>query len=440
MKAFVLDTDKTPLSPCDAARARKLLDKGKAAIYRRYPFTIILKRKVDRPKPKPLRFKLDPGSKISGMAIIDDSTGDVVWCAELEHRGQQIKNDLESRRSLRRGRRGRKTRYRPPRFLNRYTPKGWLPPSLMSRVYNIETMLSRLRSICNIVTISVENVRFDMQKMENPEISGVEYQQGELHGYEVREYLLEKFNRTCVYCGVRDVPMEVEHIIPKTRGGSNRVSNLTLSCQPCNQKKSDQTAAEFGYPEVEKQAKAPLKDAAAVNATRWEIWRRLEATGLPVEVGTGGRTKYNRSVRNLPKMHWLDAVCVGKSTPETLKINGMQPLQIKATGRGKRQICSNDKHGFRQKKKDGTFTNPKTGKRVYGFQTGDMVKAVVPQGKFRGTYIGRLYRVRANGRFTVQTKSGLVGKSYNYCQIIQRADGYNYTIGDPFDLDAQVRN
>ena len=80
----------------------------------------------------------------------------------------------------------------------------------------------------------------------------------------MREYLLEKFNRTCVYCGVRDVPMEVEHIVPKTRGGSDRVSNLTLSCQPCNQKKSDQTADEFGYPEVEKQAKAPLKDAAAV--------------------------------------------------------------------------------------------------------------------------------------------------------------------------------
>ena len=80
----------------------------------------------------------------------------------------------------------------------------------------------------------------------------------------MREYLLEKFNRTCVYCGVRNVPMEVEHIVPKTRGGSNRVSNLTLSCQPCNQKKGNQTTAEFGYPEVEKQAKAPLKDAAAV--------------------------------------------------------------------------------------------------------------------------------------------------------------------------------
>ncbi|HHZ90467.1 TPA: HNH endonuclease [Candidatus Poribacteria bacterium] len=109
----------------------------------------------------------------------------------------------------------------------------------MSRGYNIETMLHRLRSFCNIVAISVENVRFDIQKMENPEISGVEYQQSELHGYEVREYLLEKFKRTCIYCGVRNVPMEVEHIVPVggRRGGSNRVSNLTLSCRPCNLKK-----------------------------------------------------------------------------------------------------------------------------------------------------------------------------------------------------------
>jgi len=170
------------------------------------------------------------------------------------------------------------------------------------------------------------------------------------------------------------------------------------------------------------------------NATRWEIWRRLEATGFPVEVGTGGRTKYNRSIRNLPKTHWLDAVCVGESTPETLNINGMQPLQIKAMGRGKRQMCDNDKYGFRRKKKDGTFVSPKTVKRVHGFQTGDMVKATVPKGKYQGTHIGRLSSVRASGRFTIQTKSGKVGKTHKYCQVIQHADGYGYSIGDVFSL------
>ena len=107
--------------------------------------------------------------------------------------------------------------------------------------------------------------------------------------------------------------MEIEHINPRSRGGSNRISNLTLSCRPCNEKKGNQTASEFGHPEVEAQAKKPLRSAAAVYATRWEIWRRFEATGLMVEIGTGGRTKYNRRQRNLPKTHWLDAVCVGES-------------------------------------------------------------------------------------------------------------------------------
>ena len=125
----------------------------------------------------------------------------------------------------------------------------------MSRIYNIETWYQRLAQRCLITSVSIETVRFDMQKMENPGISGVEYQQGELHGYEVREYLLEKFNRTCAYCNKTDVPMEVEHINPRSRGGSNRISNLTLSCRPCNEKKGNQTASEFGHPEVEAQAK-----------------------------------------------------------------------------------------------------------------------------------------------------------------------------------------
>jgi len=134
---------------------------------------------------------------------------------------------MDSRRAIRRSRRSRKTRYRKPRFNNRTRPKGWLPPSLMSRVFNIETWVARLRRYCPITAISLELVRFDIQKMQNPEINGIEYQQGELFGYEVREYLLEKFGRKCAYCCAEGIPLQVEHIIPKTRGGSNRVSNLT---------------------------------------------------------------------------------------------------------------------------------------------------------------------------------------------------------------------
>ena len=196
--------------------------------------------------------------------------------------------------------------------------------------------------------------------------------------------------------------MEIEHINPRSRGGSNRISNLTLSCRPCNEKKGNQTASEFGHPEVEAQAKKPLRSAAAVNATRWEIWRRFEATGLMVEMGTGGRTKYNRRQRNLPKTHWLDAVCVGQSTPDELKLDGVRPLLIKAMGRGQRQVCDTDTFGFRRKKNNGEYHTARRVKRPYGFQTGDIARVVNPRGKGAGTYVTRIISVRAKGEFTIK--------------------------------------
>ena len=97
-------------------------------------------------------------------------------------------------------------------------------------------------------------------------------------------------------------------------------------------------------------------------------------------------------------------------------------------------MCDNDKYGFRRKKKDGTFASPRTVKRVHGFQTGDMVKATVPKGKYQGTHIGRLASVRARGAFSVRTKSEMVQSNYKYCEVIQHADGYGYSIGDVFNL------
>ena len=343
---FVLDTNKQPLKPVHPGWARKLFSSGRAAIYKRYPFTIILKHGVAEPDVQGLRLKIDPGSKITGLAIINDDTGGLVFAAELEHRGQQIKRSMDSRRAIRRSRRNRKTRYRKPRFNNRVRSKGWLPPSLRSRIENIETWIRRLRNLCPITAISLELVKFDTQAMVNPEISGVEYQKGKLFGYEVREYVLEKFNRKCAYCGAENIPLQIEHIVPRARGGTNRVSNLTLACARCNLCKGNQTAEEFGHPEVQVKAQKPLKDAAAVNATRWVLYQRIQDTGLPVEVGTGGRTKYNRSVRGLPKTHWLDAACVGASTPEVLKVENLRPLIIIATGRGSRKMSGTNKYGF----------------------------------------------------------------------------------------------
>lgn len=418
---FVIDTKLQPLDPVPPGQARRLLKQGKAAVYRRYPFTIILKYAVPNPKTQPRQLKIDPGSKTTGLAIVQGDK--VVWGAELTHRGQQIKNDLESRRAIRRTRRNRKTRYRKPRFLNRTRCEGWLPPSLQSRVENILTWVNRIRRYVPITGISQELVKFDTQAMQNPKVSGVQYQQGELAGYEVKEYLLEKWGRKCAYCGAENTPLEIEHIHPKSKGGSNRVSNLTLACRPCNQVKGNRDIKEFLAQKpnvlnrILKQAKQPLKDATAVNSTRWCLFNRLKETGLPVETGTGGRTKFNRTRLNLPKTHWLDAACVGVA--ESLQVLTRNPLLITAKGWGNRQMCTPNKYGFPAKHRTRC-------KSFFGFQTGDIVRAILPSGKFAGTHVGRL-TVRESGVFEMRTPKGKISPvRHKYCTSIHRNDGYMY--------------
>jgi 5-methylcytosine-specific restriction endonuclease McrA len=418
-KAFVLDTNHQPLAPCSQRRAKKLLRSGKAAVFRLFPFTIILKHAVTNPILPSLRLKIDPGSKTTGFAIVNDNTGEVVWAAEIEHRGDKVKASLDSRRAVRRSRRSRKTPYRKARFDNRTRKAGWLPPSLESRISNIITWVGKLLRLCPVQSISQELVKFDLQLIDNPEIAGIEYQQGELAGFELREYLLEKFGHKCAYCQAENVPLQLEHITPRSRGGTNRVSNLTIACNPCNQKKGNLTAEEFGYPQIQALAKAPLKDAAAVNATRLELFRRLLATGLAIEVGSGGLTKYNRSRQGLTKSHWVDAACVGVSTPKQLKVADVKPLKIKAAGHGSRQMCRMDRYGFPR-------TSKKAGNKFFGYSTGDIVKAVVRTGKKVGTYLGKV-AVRASGYFNIVTKEGTIqGISQKYCTIVHLRDGYSY--------------
>ncbi|NEO49603.1 MAG: HNH endonuclease [Moorea sp. SIO4A3] len=424
MRVFVLDKNKKALDPCHPARARKLLSSGRAKVFRRYPFTIIVQEKeAENCITHPHRLKIDPGAKTTGIAIVQGSR--VVWGAELTHRGSQIRESLTSRRQLRRTRRSRKTRYRKPRFLNRTRATGWLAPSLQSRVDNILTWVKKLCRYCPITDISQELVRFDTQAMQNPSINGYEYQLGALAGYEVREFILEKWQRTCAYCGAKNTPLEIDHIKPKSKGGSNRLSNLTLACRPCNEKKGNQVLEQFLAKKPDllsiilSMAKKPLAEATAVNSTRWKLYENLKATELPVEVGSGGLTKYNRSRHNLPKTHCLDAANVGKSTPEKLILEVNQPLLITAKGHGRRQQCRTDKYGFPKR-----YCSKQ--KVHFGFRTGDIVKANVTKGKKIGTYVGRV-ATRASGSFNISTKNRFVqGISHKYCQIVQGKDGYQY--------------
>jgi 5-methylcytosine-specific restriction endonuclease McrA len=422
-RVFVVSPQRIPLAPCTPARARWLLTHKQAVVLRRYPFTLMLVCEPSGTVVPSLRLKIDPGSQTTGLALVNETSGEVVWAGELTHRGHQVREGLQKRRARRRSRRQRHTRYRPRRFLNRRRKPGWLPPSLESRLANVLTWVVRLQHWCPIGAISLELVKFDPQLLQNAEISGVAYQQGELAGYEVRQYLLEKFQRQCAYCGTSGVPLEVEHIIPTSRGGSDRVCNLTLACHPCNQRKGQQTAVEFGHPEVQARAQAPLKDAAAVNAARWALYHRLEALRIALETGSGGRTQYNRLQRALPKAHWIDAACVGASTPPQLRLRGIVPWAIKAAGRHSRQMCRTNDGGFPDKA-------PKATSVVGGFRTGDLVRAQVPaSSKKAGTYLGRI-AVRASGSCNIQTATGTTqGIHYRYCRPLHRADGYRYAKG-----------
>ncbi|PWT75217.1 MAG: HNH endonuclease [Chloroflexi bacterium] len=422
-RVFVVSPERIPLAPCTPARARWLLTTKQAAVLRRYPLTLILLREPSGTVVPSFRLKIDPGSKTTGLAIVNDTTGQAVWAGELTHRGYDVTQALSKRRACRSSRRQRHTRYRPKRFLNRRRKPGWLPPSLESRLANVLTWVLRLQRWCPIRALSLELVTFDTQLLQDPEINGAAYQQGELAGYEIRQYLLEKFSRQCAYCGTSGVPLEVEHIVPTARGGSDRVANLTIACHACNQRKGHQTAEEFGHSEVQAQAKAPLRDAAAINATRWALYHRLEVLEVALETGSGGLTQYNRLQRGLPKAHWVDAACVGASTPPQLRLRGVVPWTIRAAGRHSRQMCRTNECGFPDKA-------PKATSVVGGFRTGDLVRAQVPaSSKKAGTYVGRI-AIRASGSCNIQRATGPIqGIHYRYCRPLQRADGYTYAKG-----------
>nr|WP_305037073.1 RNA-guided endonuclease IscB [Nocardiopsis sp. Huas11] len=423
---FVLDRHGTPLQPCPPARARQLLAKGRAVVHRHTPFVIRLKdRTAADSEVDGVEVGIDPGSKHTGITVFTEQVGRrrSRYAIQLDHRGTRIRKNMGQRSGYRRRRRTANLRHRPPRFDNRTRPQGWLPPSLRHRVDTTVSWVDRLTRLAPVRAVHVERAAFDTHALSaGRSLEGLEYQQGALCGFEVREYLLAKFDRTCAYCGATNTPLNIDHVHPRSWGGSDRVSNLVLSCVPCNQGKDDQPVEEFvtntrTLARIKAQTKTPLKDAAAVQSTRWALWRALDAR-LPSHVGSGGRTKWNRTRNHLPKSHTLDALCVGKAETVTEVVHTV--LVVGCAGRGSYARTRPDRYGFPRLRLSRT-------KGFFGFATGDLVRAVVPVGKKAGTHTGRV-AVRASGSFNITTGHGTVqGIGHRYLRLLQRADGYAYT-------------
>ncbi len=340
MKVFVLAHTGKPLMPTTPRRARIFLKTRRARVVTRQPFTIQLCFETTT-YTQPVSVGVDTGSQTVGLAAT--ANREVVFQAEMRLR-TDISRKLIQRRQYRRTRRSRKTRYRAARWANRRRSPGWLPPSLRARAEATVKAIRFLARLLPIRQINVEIGSFDTQKMQNPEVSGVSYQQGQLQGYLLREYLLAKWQRQCAYCQTSGVPLQVEHLIPKSRGGSDRASNLVIACDHCNKRKGTRTAEEFGYPEIQAQARVPLKDAAHVSSIKTAVVDTLaqQFGSKRVAVRYGFETKYQRiQVLNLPKSHADDAVAIACAIGEVVK-----PLtvvyQLRCVPRGNYQMYNGE--------------------------------------------------------------------------------------------------
>ena len=416
---FVLDKSKKPLDMISHAKARILLKNRLAVVHKVYPFTIRLRDNSCVGSDKAYTVKLDPGSRHTGVAIVDNKN-QVVMLAEIEHRGHLIKKDLVSRRMIRRSRRSRKTRYREARFLNRTKPKGWITPSVKSRADNVINFIKKYKKLININKVMIESVSFDVAQMSsNTELLGNDYQEGNLYQNKLRSFIFSRSGGKCVYCGAKAT--EIDHVIPRSSGGTDSIHNLIASCRACNQIKSNLTLKAFGklvgkdFSKLEPK-KLP-KDASIVQIAKNYTIKKIKDI-IPNTISYAAwMTKYNRNELGLPKEHYYDALSVGNI--QDYKFLTDKILQISAKGRGSRQMCRMDKYGFPR-------TSAKASKSVKGFQTGDMVKAIVPSGSKAGEYLGRVI-IKSSGRFKIAYNNYIVdGIGYKYCRLIQRGDGYSY--------------
>lgn len=355
---YVLNTQGKPLMPCKEAKARKLLKQHKARIVKYEPFTIQLLFDCEN-QTQEVNLGIDAGSKYIGISVTTEHR--VLYEAEVELR-TDIVNKLSSRREARRTRRTR-LRYRPARFNNRVHSKnkGWLSPSIEQKINAHLHVIKYLYEILPITTLIVETAQFDIQKINNPDISGEEYQQGNQLGfYNVREYVLFRDNHECQCCHgkSKDKVLNVHHIESRKTGG-NAPNNLITLCETCHK------AYHKGEVELKLKRGKSYRDAAFMGIMRKTLFSRLCALYPNVYETYGYITKNTRIDNNLPKEHRIDARCIsGNPLAEPL---GYYIYQ-KCVRRQNRQIHKNNFSKGGYKKNNQLIGN------VFGFKLFDTVE------------------------------------------------------------------
>ncbi len=313
-KVYVLNKHGRPLMPCSPAKARHLLDAGKAKVKKRTPFTIQLVYGSSGYTQEVI-LGVDAGSKTIGMSA--STTKEELLSAEVKPRNDVV--DLQStRREFRRARRNRKIRYRKPRFDNRVRSKhkGWLAPSVEVKIQEHITSIKRVCRILPVSKVVIETAEFDLQLLKaieegKPVPQGEDYQQGEMYGhYNVRQYVLWRDDYTCQCCGAhatqkKEVRLHVHHLESRKTGG-NAPSNLIILCDSCHEKfhKGIITAAN-----LKKRKRRSTWDATFMGIMRATLLQRLRSE-LPIR---GYITKATREkLLVFPKSHINDALAIAQ--------------------------------------------------------------------------------------------------------------------------------
>ena len=377
-------------------KVRRMLKNSLAHVVCRIPFTIQLDYDTTD-YTQPVSLGVDAGSKHIGISATTSEKE--LYAADVELRND-IVDKLSTRRELRRTRRSR-LRYRKARFNNRVSSKrkGWLAPSVENKIQTHLTVVEKIHKFLPITNIVVEIASFDIQKINNPIISGSEYQQGEqLDFFNVREYVLFRDNHICQHCKgkSKDKVLNVHHIESRKAGGDSP-NNLITLCETCHK------AYHRGEFELNVKRGKSFRDAAFMGIMRWKLYDRLKNIYPNVSMTFGYITKNTRITNNLPKDHYVDARCI--SGNPVAKPLGYYFYQKKVRCQNRQIHKANFLKGGRKKLNQAPFL-------VKGFRLFDLVE-----------YQKELYYIfgrRSSGSFDIRKLDGTkVNKGSINCKYLR---------------------
>ena len=385
MKVFVLNKNNKPLMPCSCCKARKLLKSKKAKIVNYKPFTIQLIY-GSRGYTQEVNIGVDLGAKFVGVAI--QSQNKVIMKGTVELRSD-VKSKLDQKRIYRRSRRNRKVRYRKARFSNRTSTKkqGWLPPSIKARIDNTFFWIDKFCSLLPNSKLSIEVGKFDGQKMINPDIKGEEYQQGETFGYyDIRYYIFDRDNYTCQACKKRkNKILNTHHIVYRSKGGSNKASNLITVCTDCHTGENHKEGQLFWKWMKDNKKNLKYKETPFMNTLRKKIFNKYPKA----KIVYGSWTTPNRKNLGLEKEHYNDALVISGITENFIDNEGI--FTIKQFRKKKRSLHEATARKGRKEPNRETKRNSKNTPYSNGFYLNDKVSVFGKIGWISGFSVGSCY-------------------------------------------------